>query len=91
MSSLHERKLHILNIVHSLLQKVICEQKLCLADCTMTGNEAIRFIFEAQRKFVLQAIQYLIHVKVGDAKTASTSYFFTNLVTYLNRVIVVDG
>ena len=56
----HERKLHILHIPHILLQKVINEQRLELSDGTLTGQQALRFILEAQKKFSCQAISYLV-------------------------------
>jgi len=54
------------------------------------GAEAIKFILGAQKKFVISAIQYLTAYKDNESGTANTSYFMMNMVTYLNRIIIID-
>ena len=51
----------------------------------------MQFILEAQKKFACQAIAYLVQSRSEDeGRTAQTSFFYTNLLTYLNRIIAVD-
>lgn len=47
-------------------------------------------MLEAQKKFIISAIQYVSNYKEADSGTANTSFFLMNLVTYLNRVIIID-
>ena len=56
LSSLHDRKLHLLHIVHILLQRVISEKRLQLVEFVVEGPEAVKFILGAQKKFIISAI-----------------------------------
>lgn len=55
----------------------------------MQGMDAIKFLLQASKKFILLVTQYLIQNSNFKALPNSSS-FITFLITYINRIIIVD-
>jgi len=89
-SSMYEKKMHILQIVHIILWKTINESRLELQGGTLVGADALRFILQAQKNFTLMATSYLID-NPAVKNLPGTSSFHTALVTYVNRIIIADS
>jgi len=53
------------------------------------GPDGKKFMIEAQRKFLILATNYMIEGKV-DKSIPSSSFFYTYLLTYVNRFIIAD-
>lgn len=51
--SSYEKKLNILHIPHILLQKAINEKQLKLLDVNIQGQEAINYVLQISKKFIL--------------------------------------
>jgi len=56
---MYEKKLNILHIAHIIFWKTINDQSVKLQDITLMGQDAVRFILDAQKKFILLATTYL--------------------------------
>jgi hypothetical protein len=56
----YEKKLNILHIPHILLWKAINEKQLKMREMTLQGIDAIKFLLQASKKFILLVTQYLI-------------------------------
>lgn len=88
-SFMYEKKLNILHITHIIFWKAINEKCVKLQDITLVGQDAVRFILDAQKKFILLATSYLTQNRVQRTMPTSSS-FFTNLITFIDRVIITD-
>ena len=88
-SFMYEKKLNILHIAHIIFWKTINDQSVKLQDITLVGQDAVRFILDAQKKFILLATTYLTQNRVQKTMPTSSS-FFTNLITFIDRVIITD-
>jgi len=88
-SSIYEKKLNLLQIPHILLWKTINSSKVVLQEGVLTGKDAVAFMLQASKKFILLATQYLVYNPTIKAVPSSSS-FTTTLITYLNKVIIVD-
>lgn len=51
--SVYEKKLHILHIPHIILWKAINQQNLQLQEMTLVGRDAINFLLQSQKKFIM--------------------------------------
>ena len=56
---MYEKKLHILHIPHIIFWKTINEKSIKLQDMTLVDQQALSFILEAEKKFILLATAYL--------------------------------
>ena len=54
------------------------------------GSDAITFVLQAQKNFILMATSYLIE-NSAVKNLPGTSSFHTALVTYVNRIIIADS
>lgn len=88
-SFMYEKKLNILHIAHIIFWKASNETSVKLQDITLVGQDAVRFILDAQKKFILLATSYLTQNRVQRTMPTSSS-FFTNLITFIDRVIITD-
>jgi len=53
------------------------------------GQEALQFALTSSKRFILMATQYLIiHTTVKSMPSSSS--FITHLITYINRVLIVN-
>lgn len=77
-SSIYEKKLNILNIPYTLLCKTMIEQ-----------SSATQFMLDVCKKFILVATRYLLSFSPLK-KMPCCSLLTTQLITYVNRVIVVN-
>jgi len=88
-SFMYEKKLNILHIAHIIIWKAINEKGVTLQDITLMGHDAVRFILDAQKKFILLATAYLTQNRVQRTMPTSSS-FFTYLITFIDRIIIAD-
>jgi hypothetical protein len=86
---MYEKKLNILHIAHIIFWKTINEKSVKLEDITLHGQDAVRFILDSQKKFILLATTYLTQTRVQKTMPTSSN-FFTNLITFIDRVIITD-
>ena len=86
---MYEKKQNILHIAHIIIWKAINEKGVKLQDITLMGHDAVRFILDAQKKFILLATAYLTQNRVQRTMPTSSS-FFTYLITFIDRIIITD-
>jgi hypothetical protein len=84
-----EKKLHILHIPHILLWKAINEKQVKLKERTLQGQEAIDFLLGLSKKFILLVTNYMAS-HMNSKSFPSISNFMTFLITYINRIIIVN-
>ena len=65
------------------------ETGLKLQEMHLVGNDALSFIFQAQKNFLRLATSYLIS-NVAQKNLPGASSFTTSLITYINRMIIAD-
>ena len=89
---MYEKKLNILHIPHIILWKMINCGNLKLQDITLVGQDALNFLLESQKKFILLATCYLIQNKSAKSSPGRLEHSFTTtLITYINRIIIVNN
>jgi hypothetical protein len=81
--------LNILHIPHIILWKAINEKQLKMQEVTFQGVDAIKFLLQSSKKFILLITQYMIQ-NTNFKALPSSSNFMTFLITYINRIIIVD-
>jgi len=87
--STHEKKLNVLYIPHILMWKIINDQRADLEEGSLQGPDALLFALNSSKKFIFVATQYFIMQPTVKSMSSSSS-FVTHLITYLNRIIVVN-
>jgi hypothetical protein len=81
--------LNILHIAHIIIWKIINEQRADLQDGTLHGQDALQFALVTSKNFMLMATQYLVmHTTIKSMPSSSS--FITHLITYINRVLIVN-
>jgi hypothetical protein len=73
----NEKKMYLVQIAHIMFWQVQANQ------------QAADFMFNYQKPLIAQCCLYLVESKTTVKAKQSSANFFTELITYLNRMIVV--